>query len=209
MSYPSAPEHTPFGQRLRDRTQPLAPDDEAYGFAHAYLCEALSKPFLQVQEIFDPEGDVPPVAPLLNPDLCPDFALSWLGQLVGVTIPAGTAPDIARAIIRDVAGFRRGTRAAILAGVSATLTGTKTIFIRERDTSAYTLEIVTLAGETPDPALTQAAILAVKPAGIVLSYRTVASWDYEQMVIEFEGRTYAAVGEDYSTYRRLREHTLG
>jgi hypothetical protein len=146
----SAPDASPFGDRLQERTRPLAPDDAAYGFAHAILCEALSKPFLQVQELFDPEGDLPPVAPLLDPMLCPDWALSWLAQLVGITIPTGTPPDAARSLIVSVSGFRRGTPAAIAAAVQAVLTGSKTVFFRERDGgNPYALEIVTLTAEVP------------------------------------------------------------
>jgi hypothetical protein len=200
----SAPDASPFGDRLQERTRPLAPDDAAYGFAHAILCEALSKPFLQVQEVFDPEGDLPPVAPLLNPTLCPDWALPWLGQLVGVVIPTGTAPDTARSLITSVWGFRRGTRAAIEAAAGLYLTGTKTVYFRERDAgSAYRLEVVTLTAETPNPAQTQAAILAAKPAGIVLSYRTVESWDYQEMTNQ--GGTYAQLKVKYATYRDLRD----
>jgi hypothetical protein len=200
----SAPATSPFGDRLQERTRPLAPDDAAYGFAHAILCEALSKPFLQVQEVFDPEGDLPPLAPLLDPALCPDWALPWLAQMVGIVIPTGATPDAARSLIVSVGGFRRGTPAAITAAAGFYLTGTKTVYFRERDGgSAYRLEVVTLTAETPNPAQTQAAILASKPAGIILSYRTVDSWDYQQMTTE--GGTYAQLKVKYATYRDLRD----
>jgi hypothetical protein len=202
----SAPVTSPFGDRLQERTRPLAPDDAAYGFAHAILCEALSKPFLQVQEVFDPEGDLPPVAPLLDPVLCPDWALPWLAQLVGIVIPTGTAPDTARSLIGSVLGFRRGTRAAMEAAVQVTLIGSKTVYFRERDNgNAYQLEVVTLTAETPIPTQTQAAITATKPAGIVLTYRTALSWDYQQLTIDYGGQTYADLKLDFATYRDLRD----
>jgi hypothetical protein len=205
MTYPAEPVHTPLGARLRERTQPLADDDARYGFAHAYLCESLATPFLEVQQIFDPEGDVPPVAPLLDPDLCPAFALPWLAQLTGMTLPAGTPENAARELIRNVGGFRRGTRRSIQAAVGAYLTGSKTVYFRERDAGdAYRLEVVTIASETPDPAAIQRALELSVPGGIVVSYRTTAAWDYQQMTTE--GGTYAQQSAAYATYSTLREH---
>src|SRR5262245_55185049 len=133
-----APQHTPTGARLRERTQPLAPDDERYGYAHAHLCEAIGRMLEQVAEVYDPDGDVPPLAPILSPDLCPTWALPWLAQLVGVQLPKGIDDAHARDMIRHVAGFQRGTPAAIKAAVSLTLTGdSPTVWFRERDGSAY------------------------------------------------------------------------
>jgi hypothetical protein len=205
MSYPDPPDHSPFGERLRERTQPLALDDESYGFAHAYLSEALSRPYLEVQEIFDPEGDVPPVAPLLDIDLCPDWALPWLAQLIGAAIPVGMPPETARELIRNVAGFRRGTPAAITAAASFFLTGSKTVFFNERFANdAYRLGIVTLAAETPNPAQVQAAILAQKPGGIVLSYSAIAGQTYRAVLTEVD--SYREMRSEWATYRDVREH---
>lgn len=207
MSYPNEPTHTAFGARLRDRTQPLAPEDARHGFAHAYLSEALSRPYEQVAEVFDPPGDIPPVAPLLDPELCPVWALPWLAQFVGLSIPVGIPEDGARTLIAKASGFVRGTPAAIEAAAGITLTGNKTVYFRERDGSAYRLEVVTLTSETPDPIATERAILAQKPGGIMLTYRTVASWDYQLMTQA--GGTYAALSTAYTSYRKLSEHTPG
>lgn len=205
MPYPNEPVHSPVGARLRERTQPLALDDERYGYAHAWLCEALSRILLQVQEVFDPEDPIPPIAPLLDPALCPDWALPWLAQLVGVRLPVGISSADARALIGDVAGFRRGTTAAIEAGLANTLTGNKAVYFRERDQGdAYALEVVTLVGETPDPAATLAALIAQKPGGILLRYRTVAGQDW-QAVTE-SGRTWRQVRADFDSWRDLRDN---
>jgi hypothetical protein len=198
---------SPVGARLRERTQPLAPDDADNGWAHAHLCEAIGLMLEQVAEVFDPEGDVPPLAPILDPELCPDWALPWLAQFVGVAIPPGTPPEDARTLITDVAGFRRGTPAAMRAAASALLTDTKTVWFRERDTGAYQLEVVTLTSETPDPAGVLALLTAQKPGGIVLRYRTVAGWDYQQMTTA--GGTYAVLKTTYATYYGLRNHQPG
>jgi hypothetical protein len=150
---------SPVGARLRERTQPLAPDDGSYGWAHAHLCEAIGLMLEQVAEVFDPEGDVPPLAPILDPELCPDWALPWLAQFVGVAIPPGTPPEDA------------------------------------------------LTSETPDPAGVLALLTAQKPGGIVLRYRTVAGWDYQQMTTA--GGTYAVLKTTYATYYGLRNHQPG
>jgi hypothetical protein len=203
----SAPEHTPIGARLRERTQPLAPDDESYGYAHATLCEAIGRMLEQVAQVFDPDGDVPPLAPILALELCPDWALPWLAQWVGIRIPSGMSATDARALIGDVSGFARGTPASLRAAVQTTLTDSKTVWFRERDGSPYRLEVVTLTSETPDAAKSLAALLTQKPGGIVLSYRTVVGWDYQQMTTT--GGTYAVLKTTYSSYRKLSEHTPG
>lgn len=201
----SEPVHTPLGARLRERTQPLAPTDADNGWAHAQLCEAIGRMLEQVAEVFDPEDDVPPVAPILDPDLCPDWALPWLGQWVGVRLPAGTTPDSARSLIKDVAGFRRGTPAALRAAAAFFLTGTKTVYFNERlADDPYRLGVITLTAETPDEALVRAAILAQKPGGIVLSYTAIAGQTYRAVLTEVD--SYREMRSTWPTYRDVASH---
>lgn len=199
------PDLTPLGARLQARTQPLAPDDELNNYAHALLCEALSKAVEQVAELFDPEGDVPPGAPLLDVELCPDWALPWLAQIVGVTLPAGVSPDDARVLIADVAGWDRGTPDALRAAAGFYLTDTKTVYFRERyGGNAYALQVVTLTSETPDQSAVLKALLAQKPGGIVLDYHTVTGWDYTEMTTA--GGVYTTLATHYATYNDLRDN---
>lgn len=199
----SEPSHTPLGARLRERTQPLAPDDERYDYAHAHLCEALNRSMEQVAEVFDPGGDIPPLAPILDLDLCPGWALPWLAQLVGVRLPAGVSDDDARELIANVSGFARGTPASLQAAASLTLTGNQTVAFRERDAGdPYRLEVVTLTGETPDPTATQRALLAQKPGGIVLSYRTVEGQDWQAVT----AKTWRQARTAYASWRDLRDN---
>jgi len=187
------PDHTPLGARLRERTQPLAPTDADNGWAHAHLCEAIGRMLAQTAEVFDPDGDTPPLAPILDVDLCPDWALGWLGQWAGVRLPAGTPPDVAREMIRSVAGFSRGTPAALRAAAGFYLTGTKTVYFNERLAGdAYALGVITLDAETPDPELVRVAILAQKPGGIVLDYASIV------------GQTYRSVRAEVDSYREVR-----
>jgi hypothetical protein len=199
------PAHTPIGARLRERTQPMAPDDEANGWAHAYLCEAIGRMLGQIAEVFDPEGDVPPLAPILDPDLCPGWALPWLAQLVGVQLPQGVDDATARTIIQDVAGFKRGTPAALTAAASFFLTGAKTVYFNERlANDPYRLGVITLAAETPDAARVEAAILAQKPAGIILSYSAIAGQTYRAVLTEVD--SYRELRATWASYRDLRDH---
>ena len=207
MSSNGQPPLSPWGERLRERTEPLAPDDAEHGYAHAHLAEALAKIFERVGPIYDPE-EGEPGGPLVDVDQCPDWALGWLAQLVGVALPPGATIEQSRALIRDVAGWKRGSRDALRAAAGAFLTGNKTVYFRERDASSpdppYTLEVVTRIGETPDPAAVEAALLRQKPGGIVLNYRTVEGWDYQEL--ETSGpELYSAVDDSYTTYRLLRE----
>lgn len=199
---------TSLGERLRQRTSPLAPSDELYGWAHAILCGALGKALEQVGEVFDPPDPVPPGAPLLDVELCPDWALPWLAQIVGVTIPSGATPAQARALISDVAGWQRGTPAALEAAAAQYLTGTKTVYFRERDAGdPYALEVVTITAETPDPAAVQAALMRQKPGGIVLTSRQTETWDWQQVVQDVA--TWTALKTTYATWQGVITKTPG
>lgn len=201
-----------WGDRLRDRTQPLQPDDGKYGWAHAILCEALAQPYLQVAELIDPEDPYPPWAPLFDLDTCPEWALPWLAQATGAVLPPHFSPEEARVFIRDVAGHNAGTVSSIRAAVTRTLVpstpgGTPTVYFRERDGGAYILEIVTVTKETPNPARTLQSILSAKPGAIKLVYRTVAGWDYQAMTAA--GGSYATLKTTYTSYRRLADNAPG
>jgi hypothetical protein len=178
---------------------------------HAHLCQALMVMLGQVAEVYDPADPLPPVAPLLDPETCPDWALGWLAQLTGTVLPASVTPDQARTLITSVSGWQRGSRAALRAAAGLFLTGTQTVYFRERDPTSpdppYTLEVVTQENETPDPAAVQRALLAQKPGGIVLNYRTVVGWDYQQMTEE-DG-PYRALPGVFSTYRHLAYNEKG
>jgi hypothetical protein len=191
-----------MGERLQERTEPLAPEDGEHGWAHLLLCEAMGGMAERVTDVFDPPDPMEPGAPLLSIDWCPDWALPWLAQLVGVKLPDSLDPEDQRVMIRDVAGWSRGTSGAMRAAAGFYLTGSKTVYFRERNGSPYRIEVVTRTGETPDPAAVLASLLRQKPAGLALTYRTVEGWDYEEMT--FEGGTYLQQKAAYLTYRALQ-----
>jgi hypothetical protein len=211
-STPAEPVLSDWGARLQERTQPLQPDDASYGWAHAILCETLAQPFLQVAELIDPPEPYPPWGPLFDLDACPTWALPWLAQAVGSKLPVGLTDAQARDFIRDASGHKVGTVAAMRSALVATLVSSNppsppVVWFREREGSAYHLEIVTLTGETPNPTQSLNALLAAKPGGLTLAFTQVVSWDYQAMTDA--GGTYAALGTTYTTYAKLAARTPG
>jgi len=203
----AAPIYTYLGARLADRTAPLqSPEvDVQYGYVHGHLSEGMMHMYEDVALLVDPEDDIPWV-PLFDIDKCPDFALPWLAQVVGVRLPSSITGDEAREYIKALSFEEVGKPSAIRAAVGIYLTGNKTVYFRERDAGdAYALEVVTVVSETPDPEAVARALEASVPAGIIIRYRSVVGWDYEQMTIE--GGPYSALPTKFANYRALSENT--
>lgn len=116
---------------------------------------------------------------------------TWLGRLTGTPLPGGLTLAEQRAYILARPNWRRGTPAALLAAVAATLTGTRNVEITERDGSPWQLTIHTFEAETPDPDASLAAALTQKPVGIVLDYEVVAGANYQHFR-DIHGPTFAA-----------------
>jgi len=203
----AAPIYTYLGARLADRTAPLqSPEvDVQYGYVHGHLSEGMMHMYEDVALLVDPEDDIPWV-PFFDIDKCPDFALPWLAQVVGVRLPSSITGDEAREYIKALSFEEVGKPSAIRAAVGIYLTGNKTVYFRERDAGdAYALEVVTVVSETPDPEAVARALEASVPAGIIIRYRSVVGWDYEQMTIE--GGLYSALPAKFANYRALSENT--
>jgi hypothetical protein len=199
------PDLESFAANLYYGMAPLAGEDELHAYALAHFTGALGVMFQAVEDLARDTPEGPGWSSVVDLERCPTEWLPWLAQLVGVTVPAGMSDADARAWIGSTDGFRRGTPAAMRGAAAHTLTGTKTVYFRERDPDSpdppYHLEVVTLTGETPDPTVTLAALIAAKPGGLVLTYRAIAGWDYQQMTTE--GGTYAALATRFDTYSAL------
>jgi hypothetical protein len=201
---PGAPfEMSSFGARLRERTEPLAPDDERWGWAHAILCEAMALPFKEMADVIDPPDPYPPWSPLFHIDLCPIWGLPWLAQIVGVRLPPGLDDAQMREAIVGLSAQAQGSPSALRVAIGLSLTGSKTVYFRERDAGdAYRLEVVTLASQTPDVEQARRNLISQKPAGIILSFRTTAGWDYQALRDSPTYLTYANVRDtpDFDNY---------
>lgn len=194
---------TKLADRLRERAMPLGEGEELRGWAYSLLCQALLSAAVELEEGFDPDEPHYPIGVLMTYN-APTWALPWAAQIVGLTLGTGLSDQEARDLMRDAPNWESGTTDRMRAIAQLYLTGTKTMYFRERDDgNAYYLEIVTLTGETPDPVLLLAALTAAKPVRIVLSVRQVPGWDYQAMT-DYEA-AYSTLPSRYATYRILSE----
>jgi len=198
-----------FAERLYLALAPVARWDDENAWSLLILVNAIGAMFQTVDDVVRDTPDGPGFSILLDLNRCPSEALDWLGQFVGVRLPAGATDAEKRAAIAAESGFRRGTRAALEAAVKATLTGAQTVIVRERSGDstaepidyAYRLKIRTYPAETPDAAATLAAALSQKPGGIVLDYATVAPATYGSVAVDYA--TYAVVAATFADYFAL------
>lgn len=195
------PELESFAGNLYAGMDPVAWLDATVGWALAHFCAAIGVMFQDVEDLARDTSEGPGWSGVMDLDRCPDAWLPWLAQFVGVTVVPGSTPAEMRARIASTDGFKRGTPAALAGAARATLTGSQVVWFRERDPTAadppYSLEVVTLTSQTPSATTTRAALIAQKPAGIILNYRTSVGRDYTQLKTV---GTYAQVKAQFPTY---------
>jgi hypothetical protein len=139
---------------------------------------------------------------ILDINRCPTYALPWLGQLVGVRL-APTLPDaVMRQTIDGEQNFGRGTLAAMHAAAAPFLIDGGAITIIERTPDPYSFSVTVPSADLLDPSWSElaatyptwsalagafavwndigstpealeAALLAAKPAGLVMSLTVV------------------------------------
>ena len=151
-----------------------AADSDSTGWALLRVLDAILGAS-QLQDVDDwarddPATGAPGWSSWMDPALAPSVALPWLAQFVGVVLSANLTDAQQRSAIQQMQGFQRGTPAAMIAAAQLHLTGTKTVVLTERSTDAYHLKVTTYLAETPTPDAVLAALLTLKPAGIVLTY---------------------------------------
>lgn len=145
---------------------------------------------------------------LFDVDLCPAKYLPFLGQFVGVPDLVGVAEVTARALIGSQPSMHRGTPRSIINAAAATLTGTQTVQLVERyGGDPYAIRVVTYTAETPDQAATLAAILRMKPAGIVLTYDVLTGWTIGEMEAAYSALTIADLEGAFSSIADLEVNT--
>ena len=191
-------------ERLYADMTPLAWQDELYDYALATLTGGIGEMYQEVDDLARDTPEAPGWSSVLDLARCRTDWLPWLAQFVGVTIRTGATDAQARALIAELSGFKRGTRASIIAAAQTTLTGAQTVYVQERySADPYILAVRTVAGETTDLNITRAALLAAKPAGLILDYATVTGQTYDLVRVNFA--TYAAVKAAYATYEAMRQ----
>jgi len=153
------------GADLYDRLAPLAALDDAHDFAFAHLCNAIGLMRQQVADLSEDRGARPGWAGLADVETAPANALAWLAQIVGIRATQGATEAVQRAEVRRHAGAARGRPASMIAEVQPTLTGSKTVRLLERTSSAWTFTVVTRTSETLNATATLAAIERQRPGG--------------------------------------------
>jgi hypothetical protein len=175
-------------ERLYARLGPIVAEDEDYGWAFLHLVEAATRPLDEVEGLARDTEDGPGWSSLMDPDTAPEWALGWLAQFVGVSLLGNLDVASQRLRISETGGFNRGKPSAIIAAAQQFLTGTKKVDLYERDGSAYRLRLRTYAGETPaDTTQLHAAIMAQKPAGLVLVLEVQEGLTIDQLTGTIDG----------------------
>lgn len=170
----AAPELEGFAADLYERLAPWSHADADNGYALALLCQAVGAQWDEIEAVVRTGGDgTIGWVRIMDPDVTPSFALEWLAQWAGVTTLRGISDADQRTRVRSTDGVHRGTRDALIAAAQAHLTGTKLVVLVERDSSPYHFTVATRSSETPDSDAAEAALLAQKPAGLVMDYASV------------------------------------
>jgi hypothetical protein len=190
-----------FATELYRSSQPLG--DESGDLAK--FCEILGLSFQEMEDLSRDGDSDPGWSGLVDIARCPEWALPWLAQCVGVQLVPGSTVAEKRIRIQATDGQKRGTPAAMVVAAQASLTGSKTVQMVERDGSAYALTVVTYTSETPDESAVLAALVSQKPAGIVLDYHTVDGQTWRQL--EENYTDWQDVKDSYPDWRAVREDT--
>lgn len=123
---------------------------------------------------------------IFNPNTCPSAQLGYLGQFVGVAIPAGQDATTARMIVQAESGLARGTPAAIIAAAKRNLTGTQSCLLFERtradgNLDPYWFLLQVRPEECASQANLKASVNAVKPGGVDWQLVVTDGWTITQM----------------------------
>jgi hypothetical protein len=198
-------------QRLYDNLYPLTGAEARMGWPLLAFVDAIGQMFQDGADLVEdgPNGE-PGWSIVLDINRAKDEGLPWLAQLIGLHFYSGLTADQQRQLIRAHAGWQRGTAAAIIAAIRLFLTGTQTVQINERDTSAYHFAVIIWAAEAPaDTSATSPLVRYVnqyaKPAGLqwsltvnpgsppALTYQQIYNntWTYQDIYTKFQ--TYADI----------------
>jgi hypothetical protein len=119
---------------------------------------------------------------LFDPDRCPAPALPHLAQYRGENLPIGLSEAAQREWIKDAPNQTRGTPRAVFEAAQRRLTGGRLVSMLERAGGVVDkVQIVTYTSQTPDPTSTQADILSVLPADVILEYLVQAGQNWTQV----------------------------
>ena len=178
-TYPELPllqQLEPYAQRLYDALQRLPDQGDALG----KLIDSMAKPFAQGAYVRGLGSDRQPYQRALSVEEAPEWALAWLGGLVGVRIPVGTLATDARALILARSHQLRGKPETIKAVTRQFLAEPKYVFLEEQaDGDPFHFRVyVRTTQATATEAEMKPAIAAVTPAGFTfeLIFTDAVTW---------------------------------
>jgi phage tail P2-like protein len=164
----TTPALLPAAARLYARWEPFQDVDAEQGYPLAYLAEAMCVAN-EIADILARDSDTHEAWHIIfDPNACPAYVLPWLALAIGVRLLPSDTEAVARARIAAAAGWRRGTRQAIVEEAQPTLTGTKTV--RVTKVGAWEIAVLVRTSETPDAAATELAVRRQKPAAVILDF---------------------------------------
>lgn len=136
---------------------------------------------------------------VFDPEDAPIEVLPYLAQFSGAVLEDEDDEAAKRSKIKSPASRLRGTVPAMIDAIQRTLTGSESVNIVERWTSAYTVWIRSRIDETPSTAATWAAILTQKPIGLVVTYEAVAGQSWSDLIADHASWT--ATKADYASWQ--------
>lgn len=187
--------------------EPVAkPYDEAAGWPLLHYLHAFFMPMQKIDDIVRDTDDGPGWSILFDPDRCPARYLPFCAMFAGVVLRPEMSEDERRRRIKERDGVKRCTPSAIVKAVQETITGDKSVIVRERfnpadpdvDSPGH-FQIFTYLDETPDIETVVAAIEEQKIVGLLMHHDIVAGQDWQQLVNDYG--TWQDVVDTYDTWQ--------
>ena len=140
-----------FTESLLKLLQPMLYDEPNQGYALTTYLSSLGMNFEIIEDwARDSDDGKIGYSILVDATRVPDYAITWLGQFVGIQITQGLPANMQREQLIGLGNWKRGTVAALQAAPLPFLTGSQTVIVKERDTSPYHFEVLTYGSETTD-----------------------------------------------------------
>lgn len=185
--------------------------DEELGWQLLIFWGSVARRWQYVEDLSRPGDGSEGWSPLVDIERIPDGTgpldegngLPFLSQFKGVTLLPGMTPDQQRERIHNTDGFVRCTSDAIEFAAKRHLTGTRTVYINEREGGlAKHIGVVTYTTETPDPTVTFNDIIEQKPWGYIVDFQVVDEWGYQALKIAFDD--YGEIKLHYPDYHGVK-----
>lgn len=199
-----------FAEPIYENMEPVAKAEPGLNWPLATYIGALGQMFQDIEDMAREQNGYPGYSQLVDVNRVRADRLPWLAQFIGAVLPQRLPGETdeayvsrMRGFIKDPSHFKRGSVAMITWVAQQRLTGTRSVYIRERDTSPYHYTVVTRTSETPDPAGTLADLKAAKPAGLILAHNLVAGWDW--FGVDGQYASWDALNAAHTSWNDLQE----